>query len=232
MSITPEEWSIIKLSMSVALLATLLCLPLSIFLAWLLARKKFWGKSIVNSLVHLPLILPPVVTGYLLLLTFGKKGFVGSFLWNLLGITIAFKWTGAALAAAIMALPLMVRAIRLSIENIDPHMEETARDLGATAFKTFTTITLPLAAPGIAVGTIITFIKALGEFGATITFVSNIPNETQTLSLAIYSFLQTPDGDAAAWRLIIMSVSITFIALMASEKFERILQRRIRSSDL
>ncbi len=231
MTLTPEEWSIIQLSLSVAFLATFLCLPIGISLAWILARKNFWGKSALNSIIHLPLILPPVVTGYLLLLTFGKKGLIGKLLWEYLGFTIAFKWTGAALAAAIMALPLMVRAIRLAIENIDSQFEEAARDLGATPLKVFSTITLPLAAPGIAVGTIITFIKALGEFGATITFVSNIPRETQTLSLAIYSFLQTPDGDGAAWHLIIISVLITFVALLASERFERYLHRRVRSSN-
>lgn len=229
MILSSEEWSIIQLSLSVAILATILCLPVGIAIAWILARKNFWGKSILNSIIHLPLILPPVVTGYLLLLTFGKHGLIGHFLWEYLGFTIAFKWTGAALAAAIMALPLMVRSIRLAIENIDPHFEETARDLGATPLKVFNTITLPLAAPGIVVGTIITFIKALGEFGATITFVSNIPSETQTLSLAIYSFLQTPNGDKAAWHLIMISVFITFIALLASERFERYLHGRFRS---
>jgi molybdate transport system permease protein len=231
MTLTPEEWSIIHLSLSVAILATFLCLPIGICLAWVLARKNFWGKSIVNTLTHLPLILPPVVTGYGLLLLFGKRGWIGQVLWTYVGFTIAFKWTGAAVAAAIMALPLMVRAVRLGIENIDPHLEETASDLGATQFKTFTTITLPLAAPAIVAGTIITFIKALGEFGATITFVSNIPNQTQTLSLAIYSFLQTPDGDPAAWRLIVVSLAITFLALLASEKLERYLHRRIRSTN-
>ena len=196
------EWSIISLSLSVAILATLLCLPIGIGLAWLLARKDFWGKSILNSLVHLPLVLPPVVTGYLLLLTFGKNGVIGKFLFEYFNFTFAFRWTGAALAAGLMALPLMVRAVRLSMEAIDESLLDVAAVSGASRFQTFIHVIFPLAAPGIAVGTILTFIKALGEFGATITFVSSIPNETQTLSLAIHSLLQTPDGDPAAWRLI------------------------------
>jgi molybdate transport system permease protein len=219
------------LSVSVALLATLLCLPVSIFFAWILARKNFWGKSALNSLIHLPLILPPVVTGYLLLLTFGKNGWVGHFLFTTLGFTFAFRWTGAALAAGIMALPLMVRAIRLSMESFDQRIESAAANLGAPPYTVFYRITLPLAAPGIAVGTILTFIKALGEFGATITFVSNIPHETQTLSLAIYSLLQTPDGDNAAWRLIVASLALAFAALLASERFENYLLRRVRSAN-
>jgi molybdate transport system permease protein len=226
MTLSSEEWSIINLSLGVALLATFLCLPIGITLAWLLSRKNFWGKAALNSLIHLPLILPPVVTGYLLLLAFGKKGVIGSFLWEYLGFTFAFKWTGAALAAALMALPLMVRAIRLSLDAIHKDLEGAAETLGASKWQVFTHITLPLAAPGIAAGTILTFIKALGEFGATITFVSNIPNETQTLSLAIYSLLQTPDGDSAAWRLIIISIMLAFAALLASERLETYLVKR------
>ncbi len=228
MILTAEEWSIVKLSFSVALLATLLCLPIGIALAWLMARKEFWGKSIVNSIIHLPLVLPPVVTGYLLLLTFGKNGVIGKFLADTLHFTFAFRWTGAALAAAMMALPLMVRAVRLSIEAIDHNLFDVAAVIGVSRLQLFTKVIVPLAAPGIAVGTILTFIKALGEFGATITFVSSIPNETQTLSLAIHSLLQTPDGDSAAWRLILISLALATGALLISEQIEKYLLKRIR----
>jgi molybdate transport system permease protein len=221
MMLTPEEWNILSLSLSVALLATIMCLPVGIALAWVLVRKDFWGKSLLNSIVHVPLILPPVVTGYLLLLTFGKKGVVGSLLLHYFNFTFAFRWTGAALAAALMALPLMVRAIKLSMEAIDQNLDEVAATLGASTFQIFTLVTLPLAAPGLAAGIILTFIKALGEFGATITFVSNIPSETQTLSLAIYSLLQTPEGDAGAWRLIVLSIALAVAALLISERLEK-----------
>lgn len=226
--LSSSEWSIISLSLSVATLATLMCLPFGIFLAWILAHKNFWGKSLLNSLVHLPLVLPPVVTGYVLLLTFGKKGVVGKYLFDYLNFTFAFRWTGAALAAGIMALPLLVRATRLSMEAIDKNLLDAAAAAGASRFQTFRYIIFPLAAPGIAVGTILTFIKALGEFGATITFVSNIPNETQTLSLAIHSLLQTPDGDPAAWRLILVSLALATVALLISEQVEKYLLHRIR----
>ncbi len=228
MILTPEEWSIVKLSLSVALLATLLCLPLGIGLAWIMARNDFWGKSVLNSIIHLPLVLPPVVTGYLLLLTFGKNGAVGKFLFEALNFTFAFRWTGAALAAALMALPLMVRAVRLSIEAIDQNLFDVAATLGSSRFQLLRNVIIPLAAPGIAVGTILTFIKALGEFGATITFVSSIPNETQTLSLAIHSLLQTPDGDPAAERLILISLALAFGALLISEQVEKYLLKRIK----
>ena len=228
MIVSPEEWSIIYLSISVALLATLLCLPIGIALAWLLARKEFWGKSMINSIVHLPLVLPPVVTGYLLLLTFGKNGIIGKFLIDTFNFSFAFRWTGAALAAGLMALPLMVRAVRLSMEAIDENLLDVAAVSGASRFQTFTHVIFPLAAPGIAVGAILTFIKALGEFGATITFVSSIPNETQTLSLAIHSLLQTPDGDPAAWRLIVISLVLATGALLISEQVEKFLLRRIK----
>jgi molybdate transport system permease protein len=226
MNLSAEEWSIVSLSLSVAFLATLLCLPLGIGLAWVLARKDFWGKSVLNSLIHLPLVLPPVVTGYLLLLTFGKNGAIGKFLFDYLNFTFAFRWTGAALAAGLMALPLMVRAVRLSMEAIDENLFDAAATLGASRLQIFARIILPLAAPGIAVGTILTFIKALGEFGATITFVSSIPNETQTLSLAIHSLLQTPDGDYAAWRLIVVSLILATCALLISEQIEKHLLHR------
>ncbi len=228
MIFSTAEWTIINLSLSVALLATLMCLPIGISIAWLLARKNFWGKTILNSVIHLPLVLPPVVTGYLLLLTFGKNGTVGKFLLEYLNFTFAFRWTGAALAAGLMALPLMVRAVRLSMEAIDQNFLDAAAVSGASRFQTFALVIFPLSAPGIAVGTILTFIKALGEFGATITFVSSIPNETQTLSLAIHSLLQTPDGDPAAWRLIIISLGLATGALLISEQVEKYLLQRIK----
>jgi molybdate transport system permease protein len=227
MTLSPEEWTTIFLSLRVALLATLICLPISIALAWVLARKEFGGKSALNSIIHLPLVLPPVVTGYLLLVAFGKHGVIGGFLERAFGLVFAFRWTGAALAAAVMALPLMVRAIRISMEAIDQRLEGAAATLGASPLKVFATVTLPLATPGILAGIIITFVKALGEFGATITFVSNIPGETQTLALSIYSFLQAPGGDAAAWRLILISIALSFAALLASEVLASRLTRRM-----
>lgn len=230
MTLLPEEWTTILLSLRVALLATLICLPISIALAWVLARKEFWGKSALNSIIHLPLVLPPVVTGYLLLVTFGKHGVIGGFLERTFGLVFAFRWTGAALAAAVMALPLMVRAIRISMEAIDQRLEGAAATLGASPLRVFATVTLPLAIPGILAGLIITFVKALGEFGATITFVSNIPGETQTLALSIYSFLQAPGGDAAAWRLILISIALAFAALLASEILAVRLARRMDGS--
>jgi molybdate transport system permease protein len=230
MTLSPEEWTTITLSLRVAFLATLMCLPISVALAWMLALREFWGKAALNSFIHLPLVLPPVVTGYLLLVAFGKHGVIGGFLERELGLVFAFRWTGAALAAAIMALPLMVRAIRISMEAIDRRLEGAAATLGAGPFRVFATVTLPLAAPGILAGTIITFVKALGEFGATITFVSNIPGETQTLALSIYSFLQAPGGDAAALRLIVISIALAFAALLASELFASRLGRRMSGS--
>jgi molybdate transport system permease protein len=226
LSLSPEETTTVLLSLKVALLATLLCLPIAIFVAHLLARKHFFGKSLLSAVVHLPLLLPPVVTGYVLLLAFGKRGFIGHFLDQAFDFTIAFRWTGAAVAAAIMALPLMVRAIRLSMEAVDTNIEDVASTLGASKWQIFRLITLPLAGPGVAAGLILTFVKALGEFGATITFVSNIPGETQTLSLAIYSLLQTPDGDAQALRLILISVALAFGAVLLSEQLERFLLKR------
>jgi molybdate transport system permease protein len=220
---TPEETTIILLSIKVALLATLMCLPCGVALAYLLAQKNFFGKSILSSLTLLPLLLPPVATGYVLLVTFGKNGLVGQFLDRWLDFNFAFRWTGAALAAAVMAFPLMVRAIRLSMEAVDSEIEDAAATLGASKFQIFRLITLPLAAPGIVTGIILTFIKALGEFGATISFVSNIPGETQTLSLAIYSYLQTPDGDHAALRLIAISIALAFGAVLISERAEKYL---------
>ncbi len=219
--ISPTEWTAIQLSLRVAAVATLVATPLGIALAWLLARRDFWGKSVVDALVHLPLVMPPVVTGYLLLLTLGRRGLVGGWLADHLGIVFAFRWTGAALACGIMAFPLLVRPIRLSIEAVDRRLEQAAGTLGAAPWRVFFTITLPLALPGVLAGMVLGFAKAIGEFGATITFVSNIPGETQTISSAIYSLIQTPDGDAAALRLVVVSIVIAMSAMIASEWFAR-----------
>ena len=209
-----------------SLWATLFSLPFGIFVAYALARWSFPGKQIVNGLVHLPLILPPVVTGYLLLLSFGTRGPIGSFLADW-GIVFAFRWSGAALAAAIMAFPLMVRAIRLSIEAVDPKLEQAAATLGAAPAWVFLTVTLPMALPGIVAGTILAFAKAMGEFGATITFVSNIPGETRTIPSAIYAFLQVPGGEGAALRLVIVAVVVAMAALLLSEIFARRVAARV-----
>jgi molybdate transport system permease protein len=221
LEISPTEWTAILLSLRVAVIATLVATPFGIGLAWLLARQNFWGKSVLDAAIHLPLVLPPVVTGYLLLLTFGKRGLVGQWLADHLGIVFAFRWTGAALACGVMAFPLLVRPIRLSIEAVDRKLEQAAETLGAAPWQVFATVTLPLALPGILAGMVLGFAKAIGEFGATITFVSNIPGETQTISSAIYSLIQTPDGDTAALRLVIVSMVIAMGALMASEWFAR-----------
>ena len=201
-SLTPDEWTAVLLSLRIALVATVVALPFGIAIAWLLARKDFWGKALLDGLVHLPLVLPPVVTGYLLLIAFGKRGIFGAFLADI-GIVFSFRWTGAALACGIMGFPLLVRAIRLSIEAVDAKLEDAAWTLGANRFLVFATVTLPLALPGIIAGMVLCFAKALGEFGATITFVSNIPGETQTISAAIYTYTQIPEcgfGRRAARR--------------------------------
>ena len=222
---TAEEWTAVRLSLLVATTATLASLPFGIAIAWLLARGRFWGKSILDTVVHLPLILPPVVTGYLLLLSFGRRGPIGSFLADEFGIVFSFRWTGAALACAIMGFPLMVRAIRLSIEAVDRRLEAAAGTLGANPLWVFATVTLPLCLPGIIAGAILGFAKSMGEFGATITFVSNIPGETQTLPSLIYTLTQVPGGDAAAMRLTLVSIAISMVALLGSE----LLARRIGS---
>jgi molybdate transport system permease protein len=219
--LSPEAWTAVALSLRVSIWATLASLPFGILAAVALARWEFPGKAVLNGLVHLPLILPPVVTGYLLLLTFGRMGPFGGFLHDWFGITFAFRWTGAALAAAVMAFPLMVRAIRLSVEAVDPRLEEAAATLGASRPVVFLTVTLPLILPGIIAGAILAFAKAMGEFGATITFVSNIPGETQTIPSAIYAFLQVPGGDADAFRLVVVSVILAMGALVLSEWFAR-----------
>jgi molybdate transport system permease protein len=225
--ITAEEWTAILLSLRVASIATLVATPLGIAVAWLLARFDFWGKAAVEAVIYLPLVLPPVVTGYLLLLTFGRKGLVGGWLADHLGIVFAFRWTGAALACGVMSFPLLMRPIRLSIEAVDRKLEDAASTLGAAPWRVFLTITLPLALPGILAGMVFGFAKAIGEFGATITFVSNIPGETQTISAAIYTLTQTPDGDAAAFRLVLVSIGIAMIALVASEVLARRATRRL-----
>jgi len=218
---TAEEWTAVRLSLLVAVTATAASLPPGIAIAWLLARGRFWGKGLLDTVVHLPLIMPPVVTGYLLLILFGKRGPIGQFLDQTFGIVFAFRWTGAALACAVMGFPLMVRAIRLSIEAVDTRLENAAGTLGAHPLWVFATITLPLCLPGVIAGAILSFAKAMGEFGATITFVSNIPGETQTLPSAIYTFTQVPGGDAGAMRLTLISIAISMAALLGSEWLAR-----------
>jgi molybdate transport system permease protein len=228
LSLSAEEWDAIRLSLLVSVVAMLCSLPFGVVIAYALARGRFWGKSLLNGLVHLPLILPPVVTGYVLLILFGRRGPIGAFLADHFGIVLSFRWTGAALACAVMGFPLLVRSIRLSIEAIDAKLEEAAGTLGASPIMVFATITLPLMLPGVVAGMILSFAKAMGEFGATITFVSNIPGETQTLSAAIYTFTQVPGGDAGALRLTIVAIVISMAALLASEAMARIIGRRIQ----
>ncbi|GHD12744.1 molybdate ABC transporter permease [Tianweitania populi] len=227
LALSPDEWNAVRLSLRVSFWATIASLPLGILVAYVLARREFWGKSLLNGIVHLPLILPPVVTGYVLLLTFGRRAPVGSFLDSAFGIVFSFRWTGAALACGVMAFPLMVRAIRLSIEAVDRKLEAAAGTLGASPAWVFATVTLPLILPGIIAGMILAFAKAMGEFGATITFVSNIPGETQTLPSAIYTFTQVPGGEFGALRLTLVSVVIAMVALIASEVMARRLNRQI-----
>jgi molybdate transport system permease protein len=219
--LSPDEWTAILLSLRIAIVATIFALPFGLAIGWLLARRNFWGKTLLDGLVHLPLVLPPVVTGYLLLMTFGRMAPVGAFLADNFDIVFAFRWTGAALACGIMGFPLLVRPIRLAVEAIDRRLEDAASTLGASRGWVFATVTLPLALPGIIVGMVLCFARALGEFGATITFVSNIPGETQTISAAIYTFTQVPGGDAQAGRLVIVAIAISLAALVASEWLAR-----------
>jgi molybdate transport system permease protein len=228
-SLTPDECTAVLLSLRIAVVATVVALPFGVAIAWALARKDFWGKALVDGLVHLPLVLPPVVTGYLLLIWFGKRGVIGAFLADL-GVVFSFRWTGAALACGVMGFPLLVRAIRLSIEAVDARLEDASRTLGASPLRVFATVTLPLALPGIIAGMVLCFAKALGEFGATITFVSNIPGETQTISAAIYTYLQIPGADAAAARLAVVAIVISLIALIASEWLARRVTARVHGS--
>jgi molybdate transport system permease protein len=227
--LTPLEIEALELSVRVALWSVAASLPFGLAMAWLLARYEFFGKTLVNGLVHLPLVLPPVVVGYVLLVLFGRQGPLGAWLYDSLGITLAFNWKGAAVAAAVMAFPLMVRAIRLSIEAVDRKLETAARTLGASRVNVFLTITLPLILPGVVAGAMLAFARSLGEFGATITFVSNIPGETRTLPLALYSLIQTPGGEAGAFRLVVLSVLLSLAALGLSEALARRL--RARSGD-
>lgn len=227
LDLSPDEWNAVRLSIKVATVAMLVSLPIGIAVALLLARGRFWGKTLLNGIVHLPLILPPVVTGYLLLLAFGRRGPAGAFFADYFGLVFSFRWTGAALACGVMGFPLMVRAIRLSIESVDRKLEAAAGTLGASPLWVFATVTLPLILPGMIAGAILSFAKAMGEFGATITFVSNIPNETQTLPSAIYTFTQVPGGDEGALRLTLISIVISMAALIASEVLARRVGRRM-----
>src|SRR5436189_1868551 len=221
LALSPDEWIAIKLSLRIALVATALALPFGLGVAWLLGRKNFWGKALLDGLIHLPLVLPPVVTGYLLLISFGRRGPIGSFLAEHFGLVFSFRWTGAALACGIMGFPLLVRPLRLALEAIDRRLEDAAATLGANRLLVFVTITLPLALPGLIAGFVLCFAKALGEFGATITFVANIPGETQTISAAIYTFTQIPGGDAAAGLLALVAIAIALAALVTSEWLAR-----------
>jgi molybdate transport system permease protein len=227
--LSPDELDALRLSLRVGFWNLVIGLPLAVAVAWLLARRRFPGKELLNGLVHLSLILPPVVTGYVLLILLGRRGPLGALLEDWFGIVVAFRWTGAVIAATVMAFPVMVRPIRLSIEAIDRRLEAAAGTLGANPVAVFATVTLPLALPGIVAAGILGFAKGMGEFGATITFVSNIPGETRTLPLAIYSFTQTPGGEVAALRLSLIAVAVSFAALLAAEMLGRLLARRIEA---
>jgi len=226
--LTPLETEALVLSLRVSIWAVLASLPLGVGVAWVLARLRFPGKLFVDGLIHLPLVLPPVVTGYLLLVALGRRGVIGGWLYDALGVSFAFDWKGAAVAAAVVSFPLMVRAVRLSIEGVDRGLEAAARTLGAGPFRVFFTVTLPLILPGIFTGAILAFARSLGEFGATITFVSNIPGQTQTLPLALYNLTQVPGGEAAAFRLCVVSVVVAMAALIASDVVAKRVERRMR----
>ncbi|UTV30247.1 molybdate ABC transporter permease subunit [Photobacterium atrarenae] len=227
--LTDYEWLALLLSLKVAGVAVLVSIPFGIGLAWLLARRQFIGKGFVDGLIHLPLVLPPVVIGYLLLIVLGRQGVVGQWLYDWFGITFSFSWRGAAVAVAVVAFPLMVRSIRLALESVDTKLEQAARTLGAGPVKVFFTITLPLTLPGILTGTILAFARALGEFGATITFVSNIPGETQTIPLAMYSFIETPGAETEAARLCIIAIVIALVSLLISEWLARLARNRLEA---
>ncbi len=230
MILRAEEWDALALSLKVSFWAVVISLPLAIVVAWLLARREFPGKALLSALVHVPLVLPPVVTGYLLLLTFGRNGAVGRWMEDTLGLVLAFRWTGAVLAAAIMGFPLIVRAIRLAIEAVDPRLEDAASTLGAPPVARFFLVTFPLIIPGILAGAVLGFAKAIGEFGATITFVANIPGETQTLPSAVYSFLQVPGAEGSAMRLVVLSLCVAIGAVLVSEWLSRRVAERIGRS--
>ncbi len=217
MMLSDYEWQAVELSLKVSVVAVACSLPFGILMAWILVRCRFPGKSLLDSIIHLPLVLPPVVIGYLLLVAMGRRGVIGSWLYDWFGFSFSFSWRGAALASAIVAFPLMVRAIRLSLDAVDKHLEQAARTLGASPWRVFFTITLPLSFPGIVVGTVLAFARSLGEFGATITFVSNIPGETRTIPLAMYTLIETPGAEADAARLCIIAIVLSLAALLASE---------------
>lgn len=224
-SFSQQELTAIYLSLKIALVAVLVALPFAIVCAWLLARKTFWGKNIFNGIIHLPLVLPPVVIGYLLLILMAKKGAIGQYLWEWFNFSFSFSWRGAVLASVVMAFPLMVRSIRLAFDAVDPKLEQAARTLGASPLKVFMTLTLPLSFSGIVAGAVLGFARSLGEFGATITFVSNIPSQTQTIPAALYTFIETPDGELAAARLCAVAIAISLIALFFSELLAQRQQR-------
>ncbi|PHM39441.1 binding-protein-dependent transport systems inner membrane component [Xenorhabdus mauleonii] len=221
------EWQAILLSLKISGIAVLFSLPFGILMAWMLARCQFFGKSLLDSIIHLPLVLPPVVVGYLLLISMGRRGVIGEFLYDWFGVSFAFNWTGAALASAVVAFPLMVRAIRLSLESIDRRLEQAAHTLGAGSLKVFLTITLPLSLPGIIVGAVLAFARSLGEFGATITFVSNIPGETRTIPLAMYTLIEMPGAETAAARLCVIAIVLALVSLMLSEWLTRWGRKRL-----
>ncbi|MDF2784905.1 MAG: modB [Pantoea eucrina] len=221
MILSDPEWQAVVLSLKVSCVAVLCSLPFGILMAWILARCRFPGKTLLDSLVHLPLVLPPVVVGYLLLLALGRRGAIGGWLWDWFGFTFAFSWRGAALAAAVMAFPLMVRAIRLALEAVDTRLEQAARTLGAGRWRVFFTITLPLTLPGIIAGTVLAFARSLGEFGATITFVSNIPGETRTIPSAMFTLIETPGAESTAARLCAVAIALALLSLVASELLAR-----------
>ena len=230
MSLTPFELSALELSLRVGIASVLCSLPLGLAAAWLLARCRFPGKTLVDGVIHLPLVLPPVVVGYALLSLFGRRGIVGAWLFDTLGVSLAFNWKGAALASAVMAFPLLVRAIRLSLEAVDRRLEAAALTLGAGRLRVFLTVTLPLTAPGLLAGAILAFARSIGEFGATISFVSNLPGLTQTLPLAFFSLIQQPGGEAAAARLTVISIVLSLAALVASELLARRVARKLGSA--
>lgn len=227
--LTPMETEALWLSLRVAFWAMLCSLPFGIGFAWLLSRRNFPGKNILDAFLHLPLVLPPVVIGYLLLIGFGRNGFIGRTLYDIFGITVAFTWKGAALASAVMAFPLLVRTVRLSLDAVDKKLEQAARTLGAGPWRVFFTVTLPLSIPGVVAGMVLAFARSLGEFGATITFVSNIPGQTQTLPLALYTMTQVPHGEAAAMRLCVIAVVIAIIALVAANWLEKRFTRSLQT---
>ncbi|MCC4799436.1 molybdate ABC transporter permease [Enterovibrio norvegicus] len=227
MLLTPLEWQALALSLKISTVAVAASLPLGIAVAWLLARKQFPGKSVLDGVIHLPLVLPPVVIGYLLLVVMGRRGVVGEWLYNTFGVSFSFSWKGAALASAVVAFPLLVRAIRLSLELVDQRLEDAARTLGASPWRVFYSVTLPLIAPGILSGLVLAFARSLGEFGATITFVSNIPGETQTIPLAMFAFLETPGAEESVARLCILSIAIALLSLFGSEWLSRRMKKRM-----